>query len=163
MSATRHTAVSYSRFSSPTLQSAGDSGSSSGAHEYKAFCERHNLTPGKEVFADRGRSEYSRRTPEERGGSDNSSKPRRMGRFDPVTVIVIEALGPARTVCDLTGKRNWLPNSCELAWSIRYPVRLNDIFTRGRLRKPTSGRRSPSSSNWRFRNRKQKSDRVAAS
>jgi len=48
MPATRRTAVSYSRFSDPK-QAAGDSAERQ-ARLYKAFCEHHNLTPGKEVF-----------------------------------------------------------------------------------------------------------------
>lgn len=84
----RRLAVSYSRFSDP-IQAAGDS-SDRQEREYRAFCERHNLTPGKEVFADRGRSGYrgDHRTKGRLGQLIEAAKD---GRFDPGTVVVIEA------------------------------------------------------------------------
>ena len=57
MAATRRTAVSYSRFSC-MLQADGDSADRQD-RMYRHFCERHNLTPGKEVFADKGRSGFT--------------------------------------------------------------------------------------------------------
>ena len=88
MSVPRRTAISYARFSHPD-QAKGDSENRQ-ADEYKKFCERHNLTPGKEVYVDRGRSGYH---------GHHKSKGRlgvllaaaKDGRFDPGTVIVIEA------------------------------------------------------------------------
>lgn len=84
----RRTAVSYSRFSSPK-QADGDSAERQD-RLYGAFCERHNLTPGKEVFADRGRSGYhdEHRTKGRLGKLIEAAKE---GRFDPGTIIVIEA------------------------------------------------------------------------
>jgi DNA invertase Pin-like site-specific DNA recombinase len=88
MRATRRLAVSYSRFSDPK-QAEGDS-SERQDREYRAFCERHNLTPGKEVYADRGRSGYhdEHRTKGRLGELVAAAKD---GRFDPGTVVVIEA------------------------------------------------------------------------
>ena len=88
MPAPRRTAVSYSRFSDPK-QAGGDSAERQ-ADLYRAFCEKHNLTPGKEVFADRGRSGYSgeHRTRGRLGHLIDAAKD---GRFDPGTVVVIEA------------------------------------------------------------------------
>src|SRR5262249_31525735 len=84
----RRTAVSYSRFSC-LLQSMGDSEDRQ-EREYRAFCTRHNLTPGKEVFADKGRSGYhgDHRTHGRLGQLIDAPK---HGRFDPGTVVVIEA------------------------------------------------------------------------
>jgi DNA invertase Pin-like site-specific DNA recombinase len=88
MPAARRTAVSYSRFSDPK-QAAGDS-TDRQDRDYRSFCERHNLTPGKEVFADRGRSGYhgEHRTKGRLGDLIQAAKD---GRFDPGTVVVIEA------------------------------------------------------------------------
>jgi DNA invertase Pin-like site-specific DNA recombinase len=88
MPAPRRTGVSYSRFSSP-LQATGDSADRQ-ERLYRAFCVRHNLTPGKEVFADRGRSGYhgEHRTKGKLGQLIEAAKD---GRFDPGTVVVIEA------------------------------------------------------------------------
>lgn len=84
----RRSAVSYSRFSDPK-QAAGDS-TDRQEREYRAFCERHNLTPGKEVYADRGQSGYhgTHRTKGRLGQLIEAAKD---GRFDPGTVVVIEA------------------------------------------------------------------------
>jgi DNA invertase Pin-like site-specific DNA recombinase len=88
MSTPRRLGVSYSRFSDPH-QAAGDS-SARQERDYRRFCERHNLTPGKEVFADRGRSGYKdhHRTKGRLGVLIQAAKDR---AFDPGTVIVIEA------------------------------------------------------------------------
>src|SRR5262245_37130260 len=88
MSVRRRLAVSYSRFSDPQ-QSAGDS-TDRQDREYRAFCERHNLTPGKEVFADRGRSGYHD-DHRKRGRLGQLIRAAKDGRFDPGTVVVIEA------------------------------------------------------------------------
>jgi DNA invertase Pin-like site-specific DNA recombinase len=80
--------ISYSRFSDPK-QADGDSESRQ-EEMYREFCTRHNLTPVREVFVDRGRSGYK----------DEHRKKGRLGeliamakddRFEPGTVIVIEA------------------------------------------------------------------------
>jgi DNA invertase Pin-like site-specific DNA recombinase len=85
---TRRTAVSYFRFSSPE-QAKGESENRQ-TEMYRDFCVRHNLTPGPEVYADRGKSGYK----------DEHRKKGRLGvliaaakggAFDPGTVIVIEA------------------------------------------------------------------------
>jgi DNA invertase Pin-like site-specific DNA recombinase len=88
MPATRRTAVSYSRFSDPK-QAAGDSLDRQD-RDYRAFCERHNLTPGKEVFADRGKSGYhdEHHTKGRLGELIAAAKD---GKFDPGTVVVVEA------------------------------------------------------------------------
>ncbi|MBM3980107.1 MAG: recombinase family protein [Planctomycetes bacterium] len=85
MPAPRRTAVSYSRFSC-LLQADGDSLDRQ-ERMYRQFCERHNLTPGKEVFADKGRSGYhgEHRT---RGRLGQLIEAAKEGRFDPGTVIV---------------------------------------------------------------------------
>src|SRR5262245_54701124 len=88
MSTPRRLGVSYSRFSDPR-QAEGDS-TRRQDHDYRGFCQRHNLTPGKEVYADRGLS----------GFKDEHRKKGRLGAlieaaknkaFDPGTVIVVEA------------------------------------------------------------------------
>lgn len=88
MPSPRRSAVSYSRFSDPK-QAAGDSVERQ-ERLYKAFCERHNLTPGKEVFADRGRSGFSGEH-RKKGRLGQLIEAAKDGRFDPGTVIVIEA------------------------------------------------------------------------
>ncbi len=84
----RRLGISYSRFSDPK-QAKGDSEARQDS-DYRAFCQRHNLTPVSEVYADRGRSGYH----------DEHRKRGRLGElvamakdkaFDPGTVIVVEA------------------------------------------------------------------------
>src|SRR5437762_11330 len=84
----RRHAVSYSRFSDPK-QAAGDS-TERQEREYRAFCQRHNLTPGKEVFADHGRSGYHD-AHRQRGRLGQLLVAAKDGRFDPGTVVVVEA------------------------------------------------------------------------
>ena len=88
MPTVRRLGVSYSRFSN--LGQAGGDSTARQDRDYRRFCERHNLTPGKEVYADRGLSGYK----------DEHRKKGRLGQlieaaknkaFDPGTVIVIEA------------------------------------------------------------------------
>jgi DNA invertase Pin-like site-specific DNA recombinase len=88
MGTSRRTAVSYSRFSDPK-QAAGDS-SDRQERLYRDFCQRHNLTPLPEVFADRGRSGYrdEHRTKGRLGQLVALAKD---GRFEPGTVVVVEA------------------------------------------------------------------------
>jgi DNA invertase Pin-like site-specific DNA recombinase len=88
ISATRRTAVSYSRFSDPK-QAAGDSAERQ-ERLYRTFCERHNLTLGKEVFADRGRSGFSEEH-RKKGRLGKLVEAAKDGQFDPGTVVVIEA------------------------------------------------------------------------
>lgn len=88
MSARRRTAVSYSRFSDPS-QAGGDSADRQ-ERMYRDFCQRHNLTPGKEVFADRGLSGYHD-THRKKGRLGDLVAAAKAGRFDPGTVVVIEA------------------------------------------------------------------------
>src|SRR5262245_22968290 len=88
MSKPRRDGVSYSRFSD-FKQGKGDSQDRQD-ELFRGFCQRHNLTPLLEVFADRGRS----------GFKDEHRKKGRLGQliamakddaFEPGTVIVVEA------------------------------------------------------------------------
>lgn len=119
----RRTAVSYSRFSAPK-QSKGDSEDRQ-ERDYKAFCEQHNLTPGKEVYVDRGRSGYHGEH-RKKGRLGELIQAAKDGRFDPGTIIVIEAwdrlgrLRPDRQI-ELVGEL--------LRTGVSIGVcRLNDIF-----------------------------------
>src|SRR5262245_140643 len=84
----RRTGISYARFSDPK-QEQGDSVARQD-RDYRAFCDRHDLTPLTEVFLDKGKSGYK----------DEHRKKGRLGvliqyakerRFDRGDVIVIEA------------------------------------------------------------------------
>jgi DNA invertase Pin-like site-specific DNA recombinase len=84
----RHIGISYTRFSGIT-QRKGDSQDRQDL-DYRNFCQRHNLTPLTQVFADKGRSGYT----------DEHRKKGKLGvlvamakdkHFDPGTVIVVEA------------------------------------------------------------------------
>lgn len=86
--AARCSAVSYSRFSDPK-QAAGDS-SERQEREFKAFCQRHNLTPGKDVYADHGRSGFHD-AHRKRGELGQLIAAAKDGRFDRGTVVVVEA------------------------------------------------------------------------
>jgi DNA invertase Pin-like site-specific DNA recombinase len=88
MSKPRRLGLSYTRYSDPQQ---GDGDSENRQEEmFRAFCTRHNLTPLREVYADRGRSGYK----------DEHRKKGRLGeliaavkdeRIEPGTVIVVEA------------------------------------------------------------------------
>ncbi len=124
MPSPRRLAVSYSRFSDPK-QAGGDS-TERQDREYRTFCERHNLTPGKEVFADRGRSGYKdeHRTKGRLGQLLAAAKD---GRFDPGTVVVIEAwdrLGRLRPDRQTELVSELLRTGVSIG-----VCRLNDIFT----------------------------------
>jgi DNA invertase Pin-like site-specific DNA recombinase len=124
MSSPRRTAVSYTRFSSPG-QAKGDSETRQ-EREYKAFCERHNLAPGKEVFIDRGRSGYhgTHRTKGSLGVLVRAAKD---GRFEPGTVIVVEAwdrLGRLRPDKQIELVSELLQTGVDIG-----VCRLNEIFT----------------------------------
>jgi DNA invertase Pin-like site-specific DNA recombinase len=84
----RRLAVSYSRFSSP-LQAKGDSEERQ-ADLFAQFCRRHNLTPVKEAFADRGRSGYKDEH-RKKGRLGQLVALAKDGRFEPGTIIVVEA------------------------------------------------------------------------
>src|SRR5262245_6914039 len=120
----RRLAISYSRFSDPK-QAKGDS---DGRQDrmFREFCQRHDLTPAAEVFADRGRSGYK----------DEHRKKGRLGelialakdeRLDPGTVVVVEAW-------DRLGRLRPDRQTELVAELLRTGVsigvcRLNDIFT----------------------------------
>jgi DNA invertase Pin-like site-specific DNA recombinase len=84
----RRLGLSYTRFSDPT-QGAGDSENRQ-ADLFREFCRRHNLTPVKEVFADRGRSGYKDEH-RKKGRLGQLVAMAKDGRFEPGTVIVVEA------------------------------------------------------------------------
>jgi DNA invertase Pin-like site-specific DNA recombinase len=88
MSIPRRLAVSYSRFSN-IRQSRGDSEARQ-AEEFRTFCVRHNLVPVGEVYADRGRSGYKDEH-RKKGRLGQLVAAARDGRFEPGTVIVVEA------------------------------------------------------------------------
>ncbi len=84
----RRLGISYSRFSDPK-QAKGDSEDRQ-EQLFREFCQRHNLTPLSEVFADRGRSGYKDEH-RRKGRLGQLIAMAKDGRFDPGTVIVVEA------------------------------------------------------------------------
>jgi DNA invertase Pin-like site-specific DNA recombinase len=84
----RRLAISYSRFSDP-IQSKGDSEDRQG-RMFRHFCECHNLTPLAEIFADRGLSGYKDEH-RKRGRLGQLVAMAKDGRFEPDTVVVVEA------------------------------------------------------------------------
>src|SRR5262245_45930457 len=89
MSATRRPGLSYTRYSDSHRQGKGDSQERQD-EMFRGFCERHQLIPLKDVYADRGRSGYK----------DEHRKKGRLGQLialaksgglEPGTVIVVEA------------------------------------------------------------------------
>src|SRR5262249_15803007 len=88
-SAKRRTGVSYGRFSDFSKQGKGDSEDRQD-RMYRDFCQRHNLTPLTEVFLDRGRSGYHDEH-RKKGRLGVLIEDAKEGRFEPGTVIVIEA------------------------------------------------------------------------
>jgi DNA invertase Pin-like site-specific DNA recombinase len=88
MSKTRRLAVSYSRFSD-LKQSKGDSEDRQ-ERLFRQFCEIHNLTPLREAFTDRGRSGYKDEH-RKKGRLGQLVAMAKDGRFEPGTVIVVEA------------------------------------------------------------------------
>jgi DNA invertase Pin-like site-specific DNA recombinase len=124
MSRTRRLAVSYSRFSDPS-QAKGDSENRQ-EQMFREFCQRHNLTPSGEVFADRGCSGY---TDEHRkkGRLGHLIGAAKDGRFEQGTVIVVEAW-------DRLGRLRPDKMTALVAELVHTGVaigvcRLNDIFT----------------------------------
>jgi DNA invertase Pin-like site-specific DNA recombinase len=88
MSKPRRIAVSYSRFSDPT-QAKGDSADRQ-ARMFRDFCVRHNLTPLKDAYIDRGRSGYHDEH-RKKGWLGELIALARAGHFEPGTVVVVEA------------------------------------------------------------------------
>src|SRR5688572_16401692 len=88
MSKSRRLAVSYSRFSD-FKQAKGDSEDRQD-RLFRQFCQRHNLTPLSEIFADRGRSGYKDEH-RKKGRLGQLLALAKDGRFEPDTVIVVEA------------------------------------------------------------------------
>src|SRR4051812_34079817 len=88
MTKARRLAISYSRFSDPR-QGKGDSEDRQ-ERMFREFCRRYDLTPLVEVFADRGRSGYKDEH-RKKGRLGHLIAQAKDGRFDPGTVIVVEA------------------------------------------------------------------------
>jgi DNA invertase Pin-like site-specific DNA recombinase len=84
----RSIGISYSRFSDPK-QAKGDSQDRQD-RMYRDFCQRHDLTPLKDVYADRGRSGY-RDEHRTKGRFGQLVADAKDGRFEPGTVVVVEA------------------------------------------------------------------------
>jgi DNA invertase Pin-like site-specific DNA recombinase len=84
----RRLALSYSRFSDPK-QAHGDSEDRQG-RMFRDFCSRHNLTPLAEAFSDRGKSGYHD-AHRKSGRLGQLITMARDGRFEPGTVLVVEA------------------------------------------------------------------------
>jgi DNA invertase Pin-like site-specific DNA recombinase len=88
MGTQRRIGISYSRFSDPK-QAKGDSGDRQ-ERLFRTFCDRHRLRRAAEVFADRGRSGY-RDEHRKKGQFGQLVALAKEGRFEPGTVIVVEA------------------------------------------------------------------------
>jgi DNA invertase Pin-like site-specific DNA recombinase len=88
MSRARRLGVSYSRFSDPK-QARGDSEDRQD-EDYRSFCQRHDLTPAGETYIDRGRSGYKDEH-RKKGRLGQLIAAAEDGRFEPGTVIVVEA------------------------------------------------------------------------
>src|SRR5262249_4313294 len=95
-------------------------------HDFRIFCDRHNLTPLPEVYADRGRSGYKDEH-RKKGRLGELIAAAKDGRFEPGTVVVVEAwdrLGRLRP-----DKQTELVAEL-LRTGVRIGVcRLDDIFT----------------------------------
>ena len=120
----RRLAVSYARWSSAE-QSEGDS---EGRQQklFREFCERHNLTPLAEVFADRGRSGYKDEH-RKKGKLGVLIRYAKDGRFEPGTVIVVEAwdrLGRLRPDKQTALVAELLQTGVDIG-----VCQLNDVFT----------------------------------
>jgi DNA invertase Pin-like site-specific DNA recombinase len=88
MSNQRRIGISYTRFSDPS-QATGDSEGRQ-ARDFKTFCNLHNLTPLVETWNDRGRSGYHDEH-RKKGDLGRLIAAAKDGRFEPGTVIVVEA------------------------------------------------------------------------
>jgi DNA invertase Pin-like site-specific DNA recombinase len=157
MPATRRTAISYTRFSDPK-QAGGDSETRQ-AVLFREFCQSHNLTPLTEVWADRGRSGYHD-AHRKRGRLGELIAYAKEGRFEPGTVIVVEAwdrLGRLRPDRQTALVAELLGTGVSIG-----VCRLNDIFTEADLGGPkwyTLQAFIPLA----YQESRQKSERVAAS
>jgi DNA invertase Pin-like site-specific DNA recombinase len=124
MSRPRRLAISYSRFSDPQ-QAKGDSENRQEI-AFRTFCQRHELTPVREVYIDRGRSGYH----------DEHRKKGRLGQlivavkdgaFESGTVIVVEAwdrLGRLRPDRQIDLLRELLETGVSIG-----VCRLDDVFS----------------------------------
>jgi DNA invertase Pin-like site-specific DNA recombinase len=124
MTTPRRLAVSYSRFSH-ARQAQGDS---EGRQEkdFRAFCRFHDLTPTPEVYIDRGKSGYDD-SHRRRGRLGQLIAAAKDGRFEPGTVIVVEAW-------DRLGRLRPDRQTALVAELVQTGVsvgvcRLNDVFT----------------------------------
>ncbi len=88
MGTTRRIGISYARFSN-LKQGAGDSENRQD-EDYRSFCDRHNLTPVKTDYVDRGRSGYHD-AHRKKGKLGVLVARAKEGQFEAGTVIVIEA------------------------------------------------------------------------
>jgi DNA invertase Pin-like site-specific DNA recombinase len=86
--AVRRLGLSYLRFSDPK-QGQGDSEGRQD-RDFRRFCQRHNLTPLREVYADRGRSGYHDEH-RKKGRLGELIAAARNGSIEKGTVIVVEA------------------------------------------------------------------------
>ena len=84
----RRLGLSYTRYSDPK-QGGGDSETRQ-EEMFRGFCTRHNLTPLREVYADRGLSGY-KDAHRQKGRLGQLIAAANDGRFEPGTVIVVEA------------------------------------------------------------------------
>jgi DNA invertase Pin-like site-specific DNA recombinase len=84
----RRNGISYRRFSHPG-QAKGDSEERQ-ERDFRSFCQRHNLTPLREEYTDRGRSGYHD-AHRKKGRLGQLIAAAKAGRFEPNSVIVIEA------------------------------------------------------------------------
>jgi DNA invertase Pin-like site-specific DNA recombinase len=84
----RRLGLSYKRFSDPR-QSRGDSEDRQD-RDFRNFCQRHNLTPLSADYTDRGLSGYHGKH-RKKGRLGELIAAARDGRFEPGTIIVIEA------------------------------------------------------------------------
>jgi DNA invertase Pin-like site-specific DNA recombinase len=120
----RRLAISYSRFSDPK-QAKGDSEDRQ-ARDFRDFCERHNLTPLGQVYADRAKSGYKDEH-RKKGKLGQLIAAAKDGGIEPGTVIVVEAW-------DRLGRLRPDKQTALVAELVQTGVsigvcRLNDIFT----------------------------------
>jgi DNA invertase Pin-like site-specific DNA recombinase len=86
--AARRLGLSYLRFSAPK-QAEGDSEERQ-ERDFRRFCQRHNLCPLREVYADRGKSGYTG-AHRKKGRLGELIEAVKSGRIEKGTVIVVEA------------------------------------------------------------------------
>jgi DNA invertase Pin-like site-specific DNA recombinase len=83
----RRTAISYSRYSDPK-QGKGDTETRQ-AEMFRTFCQQHNLTPLRDVYADKGRSGYKGHH-RSKGRLGQLIQDANDGKFEPGSVLVVE-------------------------------------------------------------------------